>query len=324
MAHIKVVRRSMGFEQWSGFVLEEVAACAVARERPTGGWLYRPAELLRDGSYRFEGEPRPIGPGETWGRPDGSALFTGRVTVPDEFAGRPVALRWVVAAEVLVRSNGELLDGLDPNRETVPLLEKASGGESFDLELEAYVRSKPDDERAAMRHMRGCIQEFAPPLLVALDEEARAAALELALVREAAYADAVDEDVRAFLARHLREALRLLPPYGSDREDVRAALPAVREYLRENVFLGDASPFGRGSQRPGVSENSRPGSVARGGAGGGWGAGGVSSLPAVSWPAAASAIIMLAAVISPAIVFIMTITSSSIGTAYARFQPDAI
>jgi len=245
MAHIKVLRQSINFEQWSRVIISEVKACVIENEQLTEGWIYQPAELRKDGTYNFEGDPRPIVPGETWGRPDGNAIFTGNGTVPAEFAGKRVGLRWVIAANVIVRVNGELLYGLDPNREIVPLLEDARGGEKFEFELEAYVRSQPDDRRAAMRHLRGCIQEFSLPKLVVIDEEAQAANLELSIVHEAAFSAALSQGVKDFLVRHLEETLRILPPFESGRDEVRAALPAVRQYLRDNVFIGDASPFGR-------------------------------------------------------------------------------
>jgi len=247
MAHAKVVRRSMSFVDFSRHVIEGVRECILLGRAPTSDWRVRHAQYEKDGSYTFDEDWRPIGPGENWGRPDGCALFVGRAEVPAAFAGRAVSLHWPIAAEVILSVDGRLHDGVDPNRSLVPLLEEAAGDERLELSCEAYVRSKPDDERAlATSALRGCVQRFNLPELVTVDEESRRAHLELLVLHEAISSPALGEDLRAFLEIRLQEALRLLPPFESSPGNIRAAIPEVRRYLAEEVYAGEASPF-RGS-----------------------------------------------------------------------------
>ena len=61
---------------------------------------------------------------------------------------------------MIVKINGKYVGGVDPNRERI-LLNPYIDSDDLTIEIEAYNRSKPDDERnpASLAH-RGCRQIF--------------------------------------------------------------------------------------------------------------------------------------------------------------------
>jgi len=244
MAHEKVERRSMSLEHWARLMFEQVEALIVDAAAPTGRWRVRVGQYAPEG-YTWDGPAQPIADGEPWGRPDGTAVFEGTAVIPKRMAGRKVWLQMAIAAETIVYVNGRLCDGLDPNRSRVLVKGRARGGERLKLRMEAYVRSKPDDDRdPRIKAIRGCVQRFRQPELVVVNEEHLAARHDLHVLYAAAFGKALDDDVRERLLRDVREVLKLMPPFESGREALAASLPRVRRYLREHVFTGGAGPFG--------------------------------------------------------------------------------
>lgn len=236
MAHVKVERRSMSLKQWAHLQFARIQELVVAQRHTTSGWQVRIGQYLPDG-YTWDGDFQPISNGEFWGRPDGTAQFTGTVSIPDAMNGQQVWFAMRTGAEVIVYANGRMLDGLDPNRFRIILAEQAQAGQTCEIMMEAYVRSKPDDDRSiAARQIRGSVQQFFIPELLVLDNEALALKYDLDLVEALAFGEAASEEIQEGLQYQIQQLLKLFPAYDADRAALRAALPAIAQYVRTSIY----------------------------------------------------------------------------------------
>ena len=236
MAHVDVVRRNISFEQWTLRNFERYEEFVVEESFPSGIWKVREGEYHPEG-YRWHNEFREIREGERWGGPDATAWFEGKVTIPRELGGKEVYFQMLTPAEVIVSSGGRLLDGLDPNRMRFLLTQGAEPGESFSLVMEAYTRSKPDDDRnPRAAALRGCVQVFAPPVLVRINHAVQGLVYDLRVIYLTAFGNHIKEDIRQYLQNKVRNILRLIPPLDAAREAWTAALPALRAYIDKDVY----------------------------------------------------------------------------------------
>ena len=233
MAHISVERRSMSLEQWAKVQFARIDTIIIEQQASTGPWHVRIGQYFPDG-YEWNGDAQPIQNGDFWGRPDGTAMFTGTVTTPEAMAGQPVWLSMITGAEVLVYSDGTLLNGIDPNRSRVLLAESARPHQQYEIMMEAYVRSKPDDDRAlTARHIRGSVQRFNIPTLVVLNEDALALHYDLDILYALAFGNAAPEELQQRLRYQIERLLRKFPLYDSDKETLKQAVPQLRAYIRK-------------------------------------------------------------------------------------------
>ena len=234
--HRRVARRSLTPEEWLRLRLNEVAAWREAASCATAGWEVRDAAYEAPGRYRFLDPWRPIAEGEMFGGPDATCFFRAGLCVPGELGGLPVRLSLSAPTEMLVRLDGALVNGLDPNRSHVPLLSRARGGETFDVELECYVRSAPDDMRVRSGPGWGCVQPFRAPRLTCPDVRVEQFAWDAELALEVALCAAVDEEVREHLLHHLDEALKLLDRDTTQRAAYHRGVAKARRYLTRHVY----------------------------------------------------------------------------------------
>ena len=107
---------------------------------------------------------RPLRVNQRWGGFDQTTWFRVGITVPASMAGRRVVAFIRPGAESLAYLNGKPCQGLDNNRDEIYLTEKAKGGETFELLLEA-VPSVRDDihhtfEYADIAVMRPDVWDF--------------------------------------------------------------------------------------------------------------------------------------------------------------------
>lgn len=83
----------------------------------------------------------PVKPGWRWGPKWATAWFKVKGTVPKDFAGKRVVLRFSTATEGLVwrkeKTGWSPIHGLDVNRDALRLFDKAKGGEAIDELIEA-------------------------------------------------------------------------------------------------------------------------------------------------------------------------------------------
>ncbi len=239
MAHIAVERRSVSIDKWARLVFEQVQDKIIAASYPIDGWQIRNGQYFATG-YRWEDDFHPIHDGEAWGGPDVTCEMKATFTVPRELDGKKVYLYMYTSSEVMVSEDGHYIDGIDPNRSWLPYLEKARAGESHSLRLEAYTRSKPDDDRGVTRNLKGCIQHFALPALILLDEEMLALKFDLDMLYQCAYAPNMDEGAKEFYQKKVEEILPLFPEFENDVDGaMKEALPQIRQFIKEHVYGSD-------------------------------------------------------------------------------------
>lgn len=244
MAHTHVVRRSMSFEQWAKVMIDQIEKLVVCESHPTGPWSVREGYYQPEG-YRWIEEARTIAHGERWGGPDVTAYFQGEAVIPEKYAGETVHFRMLTATEVIVSSERTYLDGLDPNRQWFELCRQAVPETKFPITMEAYTRSRPDDDRnPRSAALRGCVQRFTTPDLVVLDPSALELWYDLEALNLTAFGPAIVDDVKVYLQAKMRELFKRFPPYGASPQELRSAFPRIADFVRREIYDAD-SPFGK-------------------------------------------------------------------------------
>ncbi|MBR3099060.1 MAG: alpha-mannosidase [Clostridia bacterium] len=231
MAHVKVIRRSMLPDEWTAVRVRWLRAMMIGRSAEITSWTVQEGRQTGDDTYEMDDEaPRPLRRGDEYFTPDGTAFLRAEAVLPPEFRGeKEVRLRLATAAEMLVRVNGRLTGGIDPNRDTLVLPPAEDGRYLF--EIEGYNRSKPDDDRNedAIR-LKGCRQVFQGGFFVTLNEDAAELYWDANLFLNILRGGAFDEDYTALVSDRLYHALSLV-----DYES-RTGLKEAREYLRRELY----------------------------------------------------------------------------------------
>ncbi len=228
----------MSLDQWSWLMFDQITSLIVRDREPTRGWTVRVGEYEPEG-YLWDAPAQPISDGDLWGRPDGAAEFLGTAVVPERMATQPIHFAMRCAGEVIVSADGAMLDGIDPNRQRMPLMLSAVPGQVIALRLEAYSRSKPDDERnIATRAVRGCVQHFHLPHLEIIDPVAYRVHRQLSVLHAAAFGAEFSEDVKAWLQARVSEAVRRMPAFECAREEMAAVVPGLGKWLEDEVYGG--------------------------------------------------------------------------------------
>ena len=236
MAHVTVERRSMSLEQWARLQFARIRECVVAQRYPTEGWSVRLGQYFPDG-YIWDEDFHPIRNGEFWGRPDGAAQFTCTLEIPEELADQRVWFSMLTGAEVIVSRDDRMLDGIDPNRSRILLAEQAQNGQQFEIMMEAYVRSKPDDDRALeARHIRGSVQRFNAPELIVVNEEAQALSYYLELLYALAFGGAASEEIHEGLQYQIEQLLKVFPAYDCAEAVLLSSFPQIRQFLQAKIY----------------------------------------------------------------------------------------
>ena len=114
----------------------------------------RDARQISEDQYEYySDEYRPLKKDDMYFTPDGTAFIRGHVQIPAHMKGKNIYFTLHTAAEMIVKINGKYVGGVDPNRERI-LLNPYIDSDDLTIEIEAYNRSKPDDERnpASLAH----------------------------------------------------------------------------------------------------------------------------------------------------------------------------
>jgi alpha-mannosidase len=243
MAHVKVVRRSMRAPEWIALRAEWLSRRVFAQALPNVGWEVREGRQIDECRYEYyDSDYRPLQAGDSLFTPDGTAFLRLSTTMPAELDGKEVFLSLETAAEMIVKVNGHWTGALDPNRRTMLLREKAVAGEKLVIEIEAYNRSKPDDERSVKtRHLLGCRQTFNGSAFVVIDHDVQEACYDVDILQDAMASEYVREEIREYITTHLDKALTLVDYEEQDVLKHRAAVVALRSYLRKTVFSSKAN-----------------------------------------------------------------------------------
>ena len=208
MAHVKVVRRSMRPEEWTDLRFGWLERGLILDREEIEDLQIRDARQVSENEYVFDDpDYRPLKKGDLYFTPDGTAFIRGHVRIPERMKGKQLYLHLSTAAEMIVKVNGKYAGGLDPNRERIdlnPFLQ----GDDLEIEIEAYNRSKPDDERNPMvLAKRGCRQIFEGAYLVTIRENLQSLIYDYILLMDIAGSEYFNEDYRHFLYKELSHAL---------------------------------------------------------------------------------------------------------------------
>lgn len=250
MAFVKVVRRSMRPEEWTDLRYGWIKRGIIDQKYELTDLLIRDAHQTGENEYHYDNDYHPLKKGDLCFTPDGTVFIKGSGTVPAALRGKKVWFLLHTAAEMIVKINGRYAGGIDPNRDRILLNpwisgtgcsadSDVSGGTSaadrpdlsFTFEIEAFNRSKPDDERNpdAMQS-RGCRQIFDGAYLCTVRESLLSLYYDLTLLLDIAGSDSFDEDYRRFLNRELDQALNLM-----DFDDLSGA-DAALSYIEEHIY----------------------------------------------------------------------------------------
>ncbi len=234
MAHVKVVRRSMRPEEWTMLRFSWLKRGIYSDLSEITDITIRDARQISENEYEFcDGETRPLRRGDLYFTPDGTAFIRMKARIPERMRGRGVCLKIRTAAEMIVKINGRYAGGIDPNRERIPVEAFAGDGE-MDIEIEAYNRSKPDDERNPdALGMRGCRQVFDGAYLCLVRDNVQSLIYDLILLTDMAQSEYFDENLRSFLFAELSRALDLVD--FDTWEGVDAAADYVQKHIYENT-----------------------------------------------------------------------------------------
>ena len=231
MAHVKVIRRSLLPDEWTRIRIGWLKKRLIAKRVEITGWTVREGRQTGENSYKmYDSTPRPLNRGDEYFTPDGTAFLHAEAKIPPEMRGeRNLRLMLTTAGEMLVRVNGRLQGGIDPNRETLLLPPSADGRYVFDIE--GYNRSKPDDDRNedTMRY-KGCRQVFQGGWFVVEDESAAALYHDVSLFYDIIRGGEFDEDYTALVSDRLYHALSIV-----DRDPV-AGINEAREYIAKELY----------------------------------------------------------------------------------------
>ncbi|HIJ64680.1 MAG TPA: alpha-mannosidase [Candidatus Hydrogenedentes bacterium] len=88
---------------------------------------------------------KPFRVHDRWGGFDQTTWFKLKVVVPDSMKGRRVAALVRPGGESLAYVNGRPATGLDPNRDAIHLVERARGGETFEIAIESVPSVRFDE-----------------------------------------------------------------------------------------------------------------------------------------------------------------------------------
>ncbi|MBR0227769.1 MAG: alpha-mannosidase, partial [Clostridia bacterium] len=208
MAHVKVVRRSMRPEEWTDLRFGWLQRGVYEDKAEITELTIRDARQISENEYVYlDGGERPLKNGDMYFTPDGTAFIKGHAVIPPRFRGRDVYFSLKTAAEMIVKINGKYVGGIDPNRERI-LLNPYIDSDELCIEIEAYNRSKPDDERnPASLSKRGCRQIFEGAYLCTIRENVQSLIYDYILLMDIAHSEYFNEDYRRFLFAELSRAL---------------------------------------------------------------------------------------------------------------------
>ena len=235
MAHIKVTRRSLRPEEWTDLRFgwlkrhiydqsEEITALTIREARQTG-----------ENDYEFYDDlPRPLKKGDLYFSPDGSAFIEAEAEIPASMRGREVYFYLKTSAEMIVKCNGFYLGGIDPNRGRIAVTPYISDSR-LHFEIEAYNRSKPDDERnPEVLAVRGCRQIFEGASLRTVNQTVQSLVYDIELLLDIAKSDLFAEGFRDLVNKELSNALNLIDFDDFRTEDAAAAAAYIQNRIFEN------------------------------------------------------------------------------------------
>lgn len=175
---------------------------------------------------------RPLKKGDMYFTPDGTAFIKACIRVPEHLKGKKLYFSLKTAAEMCIQINGKYVGGVDPNRERVLLSPYIDENQPLNIEIIGYNRSKPDDERnPESLSVRGCRQIFEGAYLCTVNEDVQSLVYDMELLSDIAKSESFNEDYRAFLNKHLNEAMNRIDFEAEPLTGTKEALQYVEEHI---------------------------------------------------------------------------------------------
>lgn len=233
MAHIEVVRRSMRPEEYTDLRFGWLKRHIYEDKTEITSFRIREARQTAEMQFEFyDAEPRPLRRGDLYFTPDGTAFIEADAVIPEKYIGKEIRFVLKTAAEMIVKVNGKYVGGIDPNRENL-LLSPYLDSDTIHIEITAYNRSKPDDERnPESLSVRGCRQIFEGGYLAVVNDAVQSLVYDMELLLNIAKSDCFPEDYRQLINRELARAMDSIDFDDLRNEDVKAA----SDYIEKHIF----------------------------------------------------------------------------------------
>lgn len=193
----------------------------------------REARQISECEYEFYNEkPKPLHRGDMYFSPDGTAFIEADVEIPGRMAGKEIYFYLKTSAEMIVKCNGVYLGGIDPNRERTAVTPYVTDS-VLHFEIEAYNRSKPDDERnPEVLAVRGCRQIFEGGFFKTVNKSVQSLVYDVELLLDIANSDLFNADFRELINTGLNNAFNLIDFENFSDDDVVAA----SRYIEKNIY----------------------------------------------------------------------------------------
>ena len=216
-------------------IIDHLSSRIFTDSENTGDFLFRDGQAavadLNTGDWTVFGKD------DFWGYKEEYCWFKQTVTIPDRFAGKPVAYAITPfphaswhnkAQQFILYVNGKITQGIDSNHPYLFLTDCAAGGESFEIALQAYC----DDWE-----FRGPTQLRAD--LKVIDKDVQALYFDLMVPWETAHVYTHEDLCRVDIIKHLNTAVNLLELNTSDYAAFKDSVQKAREYVQTNIYGAD-------------------------------------------------------------------------------------
>ncbi len=201
-------------------------------EVPLPVWQYREGEYLAPQNFRNLTEWRSIQQGEIWTA--STAFFKNTITVDESFQDRCIQLIFDNMGESLVYINGRPRQGLDTNRNTAKITDRAVPGESFEILVESTLQWQKSAHAAHLG------QEYGPHIF----KKAALVVINPSIARFVADVEFLYEYYLQFEESKVAELIDYVhlhvQPFSS-RPELLAQIHEAQEYLKSHFFTDDSS-----------------------------------------------------------------------------------
>ncbi|MCL2508606.1 MAG: glycosyl hydrolase-related protein [Oscillospiraceae bacterium] len=220
-------RGIFNFDQLAGAKLKELKKRIFTDIEFMRPWKMRECVYKAVGEYDYLYDGwKDLEVGGKWGGNGLSAFFKNSVEIPARFAGERVVLCVYFGGDSLVSIGGVPYQGMDPFRNSVLLLEKAEGGERFDIDIESYFvwhSDEPADKKLECS------------FLGVADPDIEEAYWDIKAVFNALFMPVLDPSLMTLIRASLKEALRHIN-FDLEGEDFIAGLRRCQTVLKEKIY----------------------------------------------------------------------------------------
>ena len=232
MAFVEVIRRSMRPEEWTDLRFGWLKRGISKPLLEITDLKIRDARQVSEDSYEYYPEGwRDLRRGDMYFTPDGTAFIQGHVTIPHELLSKELWFTLHTASEMIVKVNGKFAGGVDPNRDRFLISPYIGDDGEVDISIEAYNRSKPDDERnPETLAVRGCRQIFEGAFISEVNHAVLNLYYDLIGLIDITKSPHFDEDAREYIKNELNAALNLVD------FDTFCGCEEASAYLERRVF----------------------------------------------------------------------------------------